>query len=512
MSRSHDQDDEEKENNRTHEAAIDKILNSSYSMVADEEYVGSIPITPVVSASLLASRQLLAEKGFTFIETLKPGGISGGLLDRYSYKGDDAEVKKLLHDGELLLKTESEADESKETDPVIRRLIAHGKITFQNEFDNIASVLAQNNSDKDLKRPRLLAMEIEGKKFIFNECIYQDPVAKRAANLFDHMDSMKGVDDKFIYTEEAADARGFQARKDQRAAELDKIFEGIVAAQNQLHDRQLLHLDSAGRNYCMVPDGGVKVIDFGASLKMDNDGRYGSSLPYTQIPLAYFDQKALLPINRGKIISIETDLFARRMTMMETLAVYLGKYNHDLLERFIFYKNLSGYPTGKPIGLFLSSIDNETRLNTVFNNLMAEAIQWKQKGDVRGDVVIEQLNKYKPYLTSMPPFTSLAQIRADENKAFIDCVNLDRNIQRLTTILENPAELTKVKSDPQRLREFARDLDACIAECRSKGVQEKMSSSPAYKEFAEMKEKLKIRGSEMKEKPPSQIPLAPGKS
>ncbi len=461
------------------------------------------------SPSKPTSQQLLAAKGFTFVKTLRPGGISGGSLDLYSYKGDDQEVKNLLHDGELLLKTELDADADKEPDKKIKQRITHGKMTFQNEFENIASLLAQNNGDADLKRPKMLAMEFGGKKFIFNECIYQDPAAKIAANLQDHMESMYQVDAVFIY--ESLDAKGMQTRKDQRTAELDKIFENIVSAQNQLHDRQLLHLDSAGRNYCMLPDGGLKVIDFGASLKMNLEGCIDGSRPYTQIPTSFFDQRGLLPPTQGKT-SIETDLFARRMTMMETMAIYMGFNTDGLRQGEIYYKGLPGYPTTQHMQLFLRGIDNDIRLNNVFNNLMAEAVLLQQAGDVRGDVIIEQLNKYKPYLTSMPQFTSLAQMRTDESRAFTDCVSLNKEVQRLTSILENPAELEKVKSDPLQLRQFAHDLNACVAECQKKGVPEKLSTSSTYQQFAETKERLQARNAEpkveLKVEPPSDAPSA----
>ncbi len=399
-------------------------VNTETSIETPEE-------TPALASEVLAS------EGFKFIKQLRPGGISGGSLDIYEYSGEDPEIKSLLNHGMLLLKTKCTEDEKDQPDNSRAKIkIENAKITFNNEWENInlkvvtqslppvigrPSVplgmedrfpsllsrqprpgrpavnlsLSSHNHDDSLQRPRLLAVQYGGHKFIMNECIYYN-FQNKDCNLENYISDMGVADAQFSQPVKNADPPSRSARVQDRTKTLDKLFISMIEAQNELHQHGFLHLDTAPRNYCMTSPDTVKIIDFGNSWPMKPNGQIDGSINYIIIPTPFFDKDAL---KRVEDISIKTDLFARRMAMMETLARYMGHNTETSLQQLYF--NGLWDPNKKEDMRFLLGIDNNARLSNMFENLRKSANELEEK-DIRRNVVIEQLDKYKLYLTTLP--------------------------------------------------------------------------------------------------------------
>lgn len=383
-------------------------------------------------------KKMLASKEFIHQKQLRPESTSGGSLNIYKYEGTDPKFIKLFPDGMVLVKTKCTLDEGNNL------YIKNAKITYDNECENIQQPettetksspranlgdLSSHNEDRDLRRPKLAVVQIDGHNFILNECIYfNKPNVDEMRNLDSYITSKGNLDAIISKSENDPEHRKKLVAKSSKV--LDKLFISMVEAQDQLHEHGFLHLDTSCRNYCMTSPETVKIIDFGNSRPMGINETV--ELNYTRIPDSFFDHDALMSVQTDEDkkeehtkkykVSIETDLFARRMAMMETLARYMGCTTEKISElSFNNLPNIGSLSNPKAHDI-LPTIANNDRLDNMFHNLQGYAFYLLEKNnDLRGTVVLEQLEKYKKYLTAMPEIKGFKNIKEAEQSAFQTC-------------------------------------------------------------------------------------------
>lgn len=387
-----------------------------------------------------AARVVLNENGFVFIKELRKGGMSGGSIDLYKYIGQDADIQALLaKDGTLLIKTPTVKDEYYEPVALDKNKIIHAKKTFDLEWKNIeeggatslpptperpslpshmagqypslvsrtarpgrpmAPSLSNHNKFETLYRPRLLAKKYGEYKFILNECIYMDFNKKEAKDLSTYLVEMATKDELYSAQDKTAKIKEMEDK-------FDSFFFSTMIAQDQLHKHGFYHLDTATRNLCVLPDETLKLIDFGASLPMKRRSESQElKAPYEFLPLQSFDKDGICSSTGTSAISIKTDLFARRITMMDMLAQYM--YGKSETPYEVYFKGLPNYTPDCNLLTFLKDLDDNTRLQQMFNNLMSKVETLRNAGDIRGDIVLKQLTKYQHYLTTMPNLKTIA--------------------------------------------------------------------------------------------------------
>lgn len=334
----------------------------------------------------------LAKLGFKLEKELRGGGVSGDVA-LYAYHGNDPAIQSLLHDGILLIKTPrvSTTDESKLTNDE-----RHAIGTARNEVNLINSHLSAAENPAE-RRPKMMALTIDGQTFILNECIYAND-KKDVKDLEYH-----------VVQQSACDSfKPAHAVVQPRVEEFHGIFKDIYLAVREIHNAGLLHLDIAPRNFVMSAGKGCMVIDFGGSVVMNEDGKAVDNPEIRKLPIYLFDRAAALSRNDPNFqLSINTDLIAVKFAMMETLARYAGvSVDRVFLDRGTASERAT-----------ITGMSDEDRLQRTLNNL--EQLVSKVS-DSRKLVVQQIIQEYGHYLTSVPKGATREEIERNDSLAFPD--------------------------------------------------------------------------------------------
>ncbi len=271
---------------------------------------------------------------------------------------------------------------------------------------------------------------------------------------------------------------------------LDRIFAQIILNQNNLHENNVLHLDTAPRNFLVTTEPGtnnlvLKITDFGLSVPTIMP-KEGEAYHNQQAPVRIVDQEGY----NGRA-GVKTDIYARKMAMLEVIALAGGldeiprvklygkdltQGDHDLIKKFI-----SKYPDEKNIKVprnnealthetwgFLR-IFSQDKNDEFFLKQSLDAVRDKVNAKADPKVAAELnevLIRYEAYLTTMPQ----VELRKDERddvqnarKADIESFNahtpvsVDLNVdwQRIDTKRrESRASQPKAMTIEERMIEF----------------------------------------------------------
>lgn len=250
------------------------------------------------------------EKVFKEIRVLS-SGVSGKAVLCHCM---DPDIKKMLGltDTDIVLLKMPNVREIKPDLNIKEKMnIIHAKKTFELEIKNIND-LKKNNHDSNLLRPKLLVQEYDGKPYIIMECIY-----------YNDKNEAKSIEGYLVKM--GADARKISSKKLNVAREsenLSLVFQGMLNSVEQLHQHGKVHLDLGCRNFVAARNQGVKIIDFGMSLPI-NDKKTGLSNENPKFllrPYPLYNRAAIKEHKYG----VNTDSFGLKISMMEGMAIYLG--------------------------------------------------------------------------------------------------------------------------------------------------------------------------------------------
>ncbi len=338
---------------------------------------------------------ILRDNGFVRVGNANIG--AGGDCGFYKYVGSEPRFQEKFNDEMIFIKF---AKNDAKQDTII---------TTNNEIDIIQSVFekADRKDNETLYRPEIIVADLEGAKFIMNECVFYDKTNQLKSDL-----------EQFVLERGSVDSDMPMNEIDGKF--LDKIFTGIVNAQSKLHADFVIHLDTALRNYMMAENEQEKIIDFGLSKKIDpttgvalNDGALRSiSTP----SVYYYDQASLQGLGNKEGptgVSLRTDVFSRKIAMIEAMALYAGlpAKGRGSAVTEIFFKGMPRLEQVKH--------SDEARLAHYVTNLQAYVNENLADNDPRLAIINEKIQHYREYLTTMPPLqTPLLSVSRQDTANF----------------------------------------------------------------------------------------------
>lgn len=351
--------------------------------------------------------------GFEYIKDVS-SGITGS-VSLYRYHGDDDIIKRLLDENNLLIvKMLKTMDYCTSQLPVGK----HAAKTFENECELISNVLSKYDSPH-IPKAHVLDLNVRGyvKQVILNQCVFQNKEKQHSQDL------------KHYFTNLGQHCTLLNASK--MVHELMKKITGMYVALNAVHEAGLLHLDALPRNFVLDENGQVKIIDFGLSAQIGDEGRAVKCPIFIFIPRLSYNSLALSPAQHGQKDnrSIFTDLFAFRVAVIEALGRFMGLTQKSMAEE-IYCKGLTyqvkkkvkkkydprltqstKLPNQKKFEIVmrkvssvnhLQHVSDVDRLSFAFENAKAYAKRLSDNKDYRGDVVAQVLAKMEKYLVSVP--------------------------------------------------------------------------------------------------------------
>jgi serine/threonine protein kinase len=222
---------------------------------------------------------------------------------------------------------------------------------------------------------------------------------------------------------------------------LNGLITSMVQAQNQLHQNNILHGDTAARNFMVAPISVTednilfftKIIDFGLSSRLDDHGAchflYDITQEHIPWPIYISDTQTLNnvqnldPNSKMFASSIHHDLFSMKATILEVLGYYMGMKGTQVFDIGATDKT---YTSWRQRAL---KMNDRERLTIYLNTIEQFAGSLSNKKDVRGTLVKEILDVYRPYLTYVtPPSPSLTltQIIKEQGDIFAKCQDVYR--------------------------------------------------------------------------------------
>jgi len=184
-----------------------------------------------------------------------------------------------------------------------------------------------------------------------------------------------------------------------------EIINRMYEAQYQLHILGILHLDTAPRNFVLKSINAntditisLKIIDFGLSQPFTetfSNFQYNINEEMILFDLTRLDNATLINFNQlvtnsTMKVSIYTDFFAMKATIIEIFGLFLGMESAD-----IFGNVLEGNWEEAVV-----MMTDEERLTICLNNVEKKAQELK-KNDSRGEIVQDLISLYNPYLTAI---------------------------------------------------------------------------------------------------------------
>lgn len=208
------------------------------------------------------------------------------------------------------------------------------------------------------------------------------------------------------------------------------IHESVSA----LHDVGVFHFDTAIRNFLVdKPDydehGNIlkfnlKVSDFGLSQVIPAGGVV--ELTEGNFPIKWIDSRAL----NGNGHSIATDLYATRISMLETIGMALGMSHYDIMHHIIAFSPEHNLQDFISIKANLEQPDNDSLQFFVAN---AENLARNHPDVERGEQINMFLNCYREYLTQMPAGCKMEGAYTDDEMDAI-CVEDKRKFNEATQL------------------------------------------------------------------------------
>lgn len=257
-----------------------------------------------------------------------------------------------------------------------------------NEEGNIIFLGIKNKNKPNSNIANQTIIEKNGQKFIAAEYVSYGP---------EQSDSLQGLIQK------AGKAQQTFIQDRPLGTAIVELTTSLVTAQDALHAKGLFHLDSAARNFLVTNQNGklgVKLTDLGLSAVIGPEGT--AKIEYQRnLPLRAFDEDMM----KLKEPSITSELFSRRTTMMEVLALSIGKTADDVLclnkgENVVqtFQSRLARDDANKDNPKYNS---NRETMKSYMENLKNQANEL-DKSDPRKAIVDKYLECYGNYLQNLP--------------------------------------------------------------------------------------------------------------
>jgi serine/threonine protein kinase len=348
--------------------------------------------TPLNALTTNTWEQLSKNEGFSqefkLIRILK-GGV-GGDVAIFSYLGTNPEILELIghnNDGNPVLIKALPKNNSPET-----IYTTHANECFLNEI-RIINHMNHTNQDRLKRRAKSLTLKITDTTLIINELIQFENQSIYSDKIRRSKDLEQFISEVGQLHQIQSGHTGININFPEFRQQIENIFLSIISSQMELHETNILHLDTSPRNFVMT-DNGVKIIDFGLSLTMDTTGT-SEDIRFPLNPLYLYDAKAA--IGEGK--SIETDIYSRKIAMMEVLLTYLNINRSE-------YGNAITSSLNKQ---YISS--NKDRLVKALSILEEYANKDKT---VKKQFVLDIIADYRDYLTYMPTKSSQTPQAFDE--------------------------------------------------------------------------------------------------
>lgn len=432
--------------------------------------------------------KLLSENGFTNRVDIKKGVTASVAI--YQYVGDDEEIKAVAQNGFIMVKlppytSELEYIDIKESVTNASRnedylqfapngAIIHAALTYNNEYKMLGKMASIESNGT---RPKLLAKEINGQKFIFNSPIFHDEkefmvnynkiisgeYQKQLAtlsstssssdednisesgsciesndnhsetgsniesddNLSDTGSSIE-IDDKYLvssllqaeFINLTCLVQRLASSKVNPLSIMTAFLNSCMFALNQLHDDGIIHADFAPRNVIPKSDYSVALVDFGVSDWLDKTtGRAVANIRYPQASFMNNNDA----VKNDHIISVITDYVALQKSILQLIIDYIEADFHKITT-----DNLPQLPNAEGVVsiAFMLQFTDRIIIDNTKNNLKAaaEKLRTEQK-DVRGEYALSLISQFEPYLDhDHNPDHSFKEVQAANNASFQKCL------------------------------------------------------------------------------------------
>ena len=312
---------------------------------------------------------MVPETDLKLIKDLGKGEF--GRVSLYQYTGNNPEIQKIQHDNLITLKSfETAVDE--------------------NEINNIGYITANANGDNFLKGVALA--KPNGQVYgLASEFIAYDYTKQRSASL-----------EKFF----AADM--LSEFDIEPAIAFAQICNSMVLAQKSLHDINMLHLDTAARNYMMgaptynseqkILNFNVKIIDYGLSRYSEDLNRVDIPNPQ-KAPLRWLDRG----VYRDLKCDARTDVYSNKVSMIEFLGWSIGRTTGQVI-------CMNEYDDSESFIANRRYKEDDEVLMTFLDNV---------KNHAKSPALQSFLTAYQEFLTTMPNVANNKQFVEENHKLYM---------------------------------------------------------------------------------------------
>jgi hypothetical protein len=387
--------------------------------------------------ALMLSQQLAAERRVLINETLQHYGFTGRVdiksgvtstIAVFAYKGDDQRILRLLKHGYIIVKLPPDVQDN-----------LHAMETYKNEV----TIIEQISHIESKSRPMLLTLNLNGIDFIFNSPIFYDEAnfihqhdlilfgdhVSQSQHDSDNDDSVESDALSNVSTENALSELIRQSfhnlssyMTELAASEInpeqnfDLLFCSMLDAVNDLHKDGVLHLDLADRNFAILSDGTVMVVDFGMAdmlNKVMRSSRNNHKFPSVSL---MHNRDALMQENY--LLDVRTDYISLQKTMLQAIANYCGINFYMICTQ--------GLGDAKALGISSSELmirytDEQIINNTIFN-IRSYALNLVNYDSDIGRYALKVLDKYMPFFMHIHDRRhGLDELRSANNNKFYQC-------------------------------------------------------------------------------------------
>jgi hypothetical protein len=347
--------------------------------------------------------------GLKLVKPVK-SGVTGD-IGVYHYTGNDPNIKKMTDaKGYLIVKSIITTKDANDNN--------HAVQSFRNEVANINILNQAENINRSTHRPLSMSCDLgNGTTIILNECVWHDANKMKCMDMDQHLRELG----ESVKSDRSVD-------KFALCQQILQLLKGTHDVNNELVACGLLHLDWAPRNFVITENGEPKGIDFATSLQMNRIG-FTNPTPdqkFNTRPLGY-NQAAL---QHDGAFNMHTNLFNFRTSMLEALAslMNLSRKETDSL----YFPNRFLPPLQKRMSQ-LAKYTDEHRIDILLDNINATAIELRNRGDIRGQMVQVLMEQCRPYLANssyqeMSRLTDANQAKFDglmqaDDASFAKCIN-----------------------------------------------------------------------------------------